>query len=612
MLRNNFFRNLPCALTLVFAVLLSSSAVLAETDSGANPLGPEIKYQISMSKPFTHLLEVEMHVKWDNLDGQTEVKMPVWTPGSYLVREYSRHVMDFVAMDVDGNPLNWRKINKNTWQVDNGNSKEFRVGYNVYSNELTVRTNELNYEHAFITPPATLMYLEGQLKAPSTVKVNPWGNWKVATGLRPLGNNTFSAKNYDILYDSPIQVSDFKEKKFSVDGKMHRYAVTGRGNYNLDQMAIDTAKIAEESKKIFGDLPYDDYLLILNLRGGGGLEHLNSTALQWPRNAFAGPGYTRFLGLVAHEFFHLYNVKRMRPEPLGPFDYEKENYTHLLWVAEGTTSYYEWVILNRAGLINDKDVMRNYANIAENLQRQPGRFQTSLEEASFDAWIKFYRRDENAVNNQISYYSKGELVNFFLDIQIRAMSKNTKSLDDVMKYLYKKHFSNNTQFSSKDFQDACEMMAGGSLDDFFTKYVSGREELDYNKLLAPAGLRLNIRNASTNNGYFGARMRQVSGGVRVTAVPADTAAYAGGINYNDIIRQVDGQTFRSPGEIEAYARTKQAGDTIKVTVFRHGRNMDFNVVLKPTRPSGYEFVPVSSPTEMQKAIYKTHWLADLN
>jgi predicted metalloprotease with PDZ domain len=227
------------------------------------PVAPDISYTVSMSKPFTHLLEVEMRIKWAQMPDKTELKMPVWTPGSYLIREYARHVQDLSVKDAGGSALVWRKINKNTWQVDTKDVKEIAVTYRVYSNELTVRTNELNDEHAFWNNSALLFFVKDQLTAASTIKVNPFGNWKVATGLPAVNGqaNTFRAESYDVLYDSPFEVSDYKEIKFDVQGKPHRYVVTGEGNYDLPKLAADTAKIIEEGFKIFGELPYNDYTL---------------------------------------------------------------------------------------------------------------------------------------------------------------------------------------------------------------------------------------------------------------------------------------------------------------------------------------------------------------
>ncbi len=586
----------------------------ATANSLIQSVPPNIRYTISMTKPWTHLLEVEMKMTWSQMPMKAEVKMPVWTPGSYLVREYARHVQDFTVLDASGKSLDWRKINKNTWQIDTNGANGIKIGYRVYSNNLTVRTNELNYEHAFITPPATLMFPKGQLKAASTVKVNPYGNWKVATGLPQVGANTFRAKDYDHLYDSPFEVSNFVERKFTVQGKPHRYVITGEGNYNLDRLVEDTTKIIEEHYKLFGELPYDNYTFILNLRGGGGLEHLNSTALQWNRWGFGTEGsYKRFLGLVAHEYFHVFNVKRIRPVPLGPFDYENENYTKLLWVAEGTTSYYEWVLMRRAGIFNASQVLGNASRIAQRLERQPGRFQTSLEEASFDAWIKGYRPDEHSVNRQISYYSKGELVNFLLDIKIRTSSNGAKSLDDVMRYLYDDFYKkNNKNYSSEDFQKVCEMMAGKSLDGFFSKYVRGKDEINYNSILNDMGLQMVKMRPESNRAYLGANLRAEDGGLKVTSIPAGTPAWEGKLNKDDLIIAIDGFQIPDQRRLSFFVRRKKAGEKIKVTVFRHGKLRELDITLGNTAATGYSIGAVSEPTDAQKNLYQNYLGESLN
>lgn len=571
------------------------------------PVPPEIGFTISMSKPWTHLLEVEMRVKWTQMPEKTELKMPVWTPGSYLIREYARHVQNFSVTDANGTALAWQKISKNTWQVDTKGAKEIVAKYNVYANELTVRTNELNDEHAFITPAALLMFVKDQLKTGSTVKVNPYGNWKVATGLPNVEGqtNTFRAENFDVLYDSPFEVSDFKEISFTVQGKPHRFVVTGDGNYNLQKIATDTAKIIEESYKIFGDLPYENYLFILNTRGGGGLEHLNSTALQWNKYGFTGGGHTRFLGLVAHEFFHLWNVKRIRPDVLGPFDYENENYTKLLWVAEGATSFYESVLLQRAGLITANEALGTRASAFQALQNIPGRFETSLEEASFDAWIKYYRQDENSVNNQVSYYDKGEIVNFLLDAKIRIDSNGAKSLDDVMRYLYAEFAKKGKNYTPADYQKVSEMMAGKSLEDFFAKYVRGREELDYNSILNGFGLKLET-GSGNQAAYLGATTADVGGKLTVRAVAAGTAAYEQGLNTNDEIVAIDGlranQAF-----LQSVIAEKRPNDKIKLTIFRFDELREIEITLGGRIPPNYKIVRMDNLTEDQKRLYNQYF-----
>ena len=574
---------------------------------------PSIAYTVSMSKPWTHLLEVEMRLKWNRTPAKAELKMPVWTPGSYMVREYARHVQDFAVKNAEGAALTWQKINKNTWQVDTGGAKEIVATYRVYSNELTVRTNELNDEHGFWNNAALLMFPAGHLSVPSTVAVAPFGRWKVATGLpRVAGQtNTFRAQNFDVLYDSPFEVSDFKEISFDVHGKPHRYVMSGEGNYDLKKIADDTAKIVEEAYKIFGELPYDDYTFIVNLRGGGGLEHLNSTALQWNRFGFKPQSrYNGFLALVAHEYFHAWNVKRIRPDVLGPFDYENENYTRLLWVAEGGTAYYESLLLRRAGLISDKELLDGRASTIEQLQNRPGRFETSLEEASFDAWIKYYRQDENAINNQISYYDKGEIVNMMLDVTIRTASNGSKSLDDVMRYLYNEFYKKNRNYTPADFQKAAEMAAGRGLDDFFSRYVRSETDIDYNAILNGIGLQLNATEPDKSRAYIGADLAEEGGRLTIRTVAANTPAYDQGLNTGDQIVAIDG--YRASNTfLQTYLSERKPNDTVRLTVFRFDKLRDVTFKLGANTRAVYSFKAVDQPTDEQRRMYREYMKAEL-
>lgn len=574
---------------------------------------PEVSFTVSMPKPWTHLLEVEMSVAWEQMPDKTDLKMPVWTPGSYLVREFSRHVQEFSATDATGNALSWTKTSKNTWQVDTKGQKRVSVRYKVYSNELTVRTNELNDEHAFWNNTATLFFVKGHLNIPATVKVVPYGNWKVATGLPPVAGqeNTFRAENFDILYDAPFEVSDFKEFKFEVLGKPHRFVISGDGNYDLAKLAADTAKICEASHKMFGEFDFNDYTFIVNLRGGGGLEHLNSTALQINRFGFKPDArYKGFLSLIAHEYFHAWNVKRIRPDALGPFDYENENYTRLLWVAEGGTEYYSNLLLVRAGLITDKEFLRQRAAGIQALQNRPGRFETSLESASFDAWIKYYRQDENSINNQISYYDKGEIVHMMLDMAIRSASGGTKSLDNVMKYLWDEFYKKGKNFTPEDYQKACEMAAGKSLDDFFAKYVRGVAEIDYNAFTLPFGLETSLKTPGSSRAYIGADTVEADGRLTIRTIPAGTPAYEQGLNTGDQIVAIDGNRA-STTFLANYLNEKKPNDQVKLTIFRFDRLRDFDFTLGADMRKSVDITAVSTPTEEQKKLYKEYLNADL-
>lgn len=575
---------------------------------------PEISYTVSMPKPWTHLLEVEMRVKQNPLPEKTDLIMPVWTPGSYLIREYARHVQDFTAKNSDGNALNWQKINKNTWQIAAKGQTELVVNYRVYANELTVRSNELNDQHAFWNNSTLLMYPAGNLKTPSTLKVIPYSNWKVATGLPKIEGqpNTFRAENFDVLYDSPFEVGSFKEITFDVKGVLHRIVINGQGNYDPDKMRNDVKKVVETSIDIFGEIPYKEYVFILNLRGGGGLEHLNSTALQWNKFGFKPEGANiRFLGLVAHEYFHLWNVKRIRPDALGPFDYSNENYTKLLWLAEGGTDYYANLILRRAGFISDGQFLSEAASSIQDLQRQPGRFQTSLEEASFDAWIKYYRQDENAINNQISYYDKGSIVSMLFDIEIRKASKGAKSLDDLMRYLYTEFYKKDRNYTPQDVQKAAEMLAGVSLETFFSKYVRGRDEIDYNAVFNGIGLQLETGNPNASaQAYLGADTNAQGERLTVSIVAAGTPAYEQGLNTGDQIVAIDG--FRANQQfLQSYFSNKKPGDQVRLTVFRFDELRDFNITLGARVPPSFRLVPVDNPGEEQKNLYMDWMGAEL-
>ncbi len=558
--------------------------------------------------------------------------MPVWTPGSYLVREFERHVQDFAATDEAGQPLRWEKINKDSWRVAIKGSPDWRATYSVYANELSVRTNELNSDHAFWNNAALLMYLDGFLSAPSTLHVIAPQPWKVATGLpvEPGAKNTFRAVNFDILYDSPVEASNFKTLSFEVKGVPHRIVIDGEGNYDPETLRSGVKKIVETEVELMGgEIPYHDYTFILHLRAntGGGLEHLNSTALGYRRFGFrsasgddvnsAGPnavpvrGYRGFFSLVAHEFFHLWNVKRIRPDALGPFDYTKENYTKLLWVAEGITDYYARLVLRRSGVVSDKEFLAEQAKAFQQLQNTPGRLEQSAEESSFDTWIKYYRQDENSINSQVDYYLKGAILGLLLDLEIRKQSKGAKSLDDVMRYLYTEFYKKDRNYTPKDFQEACELMAGASLEEFFARYVHGREELDYNASLAGAGLMLDstgptIGGKPAEKAYLGADLDQEGERLMVKRVYAGSPAYEQGLNSGDQVVALNNMRANKDF-FDARLAEKRPGDLINLTIFRFDDLSMLAIKLGRTISTPYRIVPVENPTDEQKRVYQS-WL----
>jgi len=611
---------------LVFTLLLTAAAVPAQPNS---PMSSDIAFTVAMSKPYTHLLEVEIRVKIPaNLQApnESDLLMPVWTPGSYLVREFARHVQDFAA-DSDGRALDWTKVDKNTWRVKTNGARQWRATYRVYANELTVRTSELNSDHALWNNAALLIYPAGHLNAPSTLRVVPQSGWKIATGLPEAKGqpNTFRAENFDILYDSPVEVSNFRQLDFQVRGVPHRIVIDGEGNYDSVRLRNEVLRIVEAETAMFGGIPYHDYTFILHLRSntGGGLEHLNSTALGFRRFGFANEdGYRRFDALVAHEFFHLWNVKRIRPDALGPFDYTKENYTRLLWVAEGITEYYGQLMVRRAGLISDQVYLDHLAKQIQDFQETPGRQVMSAEEASFDSWIKFYRPDENSVNSQISYYDKGELLGLMLDLIIRVRTNNTKSLDDVMRYLFREFFQKGHNYTPTDFQKACELMAGASLDNFFSDYVRGRKDLAMalNLMLAGAGLQVEQAGIGIGfdddgdrrvslKGFLGADLEDKPDGsfIVIKSVRAGSPAYEQGLNAKDKIIALDGARV-DKDTFEALIAAKRPGDTVRIMVFRFDDMRTFDIRLAGAIDAPYRIGPLAHTNEQQKRIYQA-WLA---
>jgi len=620
------------------ALMLVAAACAAAGQSSKADAAPEITFKVSLPKPHTHMLDVEFRIKHASSDpvaNEEALVMPVWTPGSYLVREFERQVQDFVATDSAGHPLHWEKVDKDTWRIVTNGAREWRATYRVYCNELSVRTSEVNSSHAFWNNATLLMYPAGFLGAAATLQILAPQPWQVATGLPPVPGqkNTFRAANFDVLYDSPVEVSNFKTISFEVKGVPHRIVIDGEGNYDPEKMRADVKKIVETEVELMGgEIPYHDYTFILHLRSntGGGLEHLNSTALGYPRFGFgpeprersegvnsAGPNapaartYRGFLSLVAHEFFHLWNVKRIRPDALGPFDYTKENYTRSLWVAEGITDYYARLALRRAGLTSDKEFLKESARAFQNLQNTPGRLVMSAEESSFDSWIKYYRQDENSINSQVDYYNKGAILGLLLDLEIRRQSAGAKSLDDVMRYLYAEFYKQNRNYTPADFQKACELMAGSSLQEFFVKYVRGREELDYDAALAGAGLRLDKTAAfdgsvAVNKAYLGADLSQEGERLLVRRVYEGSSAYEQGLNAGDQIIAINNMRA-SKDFLDARIAEKRPGDFVILTIFRADDLSVLPIKLGGRVDENYRILPAVKPSDEQKRIYQS-WL----
>ena len=568
----------------------------------------KVSYEVSFKEPQAHYADVEMDISGISKD-YIDVKMPVWAPGSYLVREFSKNVEGFTAADVK-KQLRTEKLTKNTWRVYTGKSKSVQIKYSVYAFEVSVRTAFIDATHAFLSPTGIFMYPDKQLALESTVKIIPFEGWsKVSTGLPSVAGEkfTYKAKNYDILFDSPIEVGNQDVFEFMAAGVKHEVAMYGGGNYNADRLKVDMAKVVEQATAIYGENPNKNYTFIVHnfSRGGGGLEHLNSTVLGASRDGYSTErGYNGFLNLVAHEYHHLWNVKRLRPVALGPFDYENENYTTDLWIAEGFTAYYENKFMLRAGFITPEEFVGTLTAAVSAVVNTPGAKVQSASEASFDAWIKYYRPNENSNNTTVSYYSKGEIVGMLMDLEIAHATKGAKSLDDVMKAMYLQCKSTGKGYTDAEYKAMVEKISGISFTDFWAKYVNGTYAIEYGKYLGFAGIAVEDLNAGKNIPYLGLATKRTEGHILISAVSRNSGAWIAGLNVGDEVLSVDGIAAEPVVEKTSSFIDKKAGDIITVKVKRDDRDMDIKVTLKATPNVRLSPSVAAGVTDGQKLVLK--------
>jgi len=580
--------------------------------------GPRIAYALGMSRPHTHLFEVTLTVDgWG--EPRLDLVMPSWTPGSYMIREYARHVQDFAA-ECDGHKARWVKTAKDAWQVETPMGGRVKVTYRVYAFDLTVRTNHLDATHGFANGAATFLFIPGRTQDPVTLEVTVPQKWQVATGLEAMGggNNIFRfrARDYDELVDCPVECGTHRLLAFDVDGLAHRVALWGRGNEDEARLVEDTKAIVQAQRDFFGGLPYRHYTFIHLLAAGrGGLEHRNSAVFLVDRFGFRPrASYERFLELVSHEFFHVWNVKRIRPKPLGPFDYRRENHTRQLWTMEGITTYYEKRFVAAAGLYGKERFLERIGEDIAALQGQPGRALQSLEQSSFDAWIKLYRQDENSGNSSISYYLKGSLVALLLDLEIRALTSRAACLDDVVRHLAKQATLDDTGFPEPDgFLDAVESVAGdhgGAFKRFFERYVAGSGELDYDDTLRHAGLKIAWSRKGVGEGerpgWLGITTRAEGRALAIVSVRSDGPSAAAGIYAGDELIALDGQRV-DDGRLQARLAERQPGASARIAVFRRDELLDIPITLGETPAESAAIVPLEGADAKAVALREA-WL----
>ncbi|WP_433765774.1 M61 family metallopeptidase [Flavobacterium ginsenosidimutans] len=478
-----------------FVFLLLFSVFLGVAQSAfSQTKQPVLQYVVSMPNPENHYFHVELHCSgWQ--DETIDFKMPNWMPGYYQLMNYSKMVENFTAK-FDNKNIAVKKLNENSWQIKTVKNKPFTLSYDVKADKQFVANSYLDGSHAYIIPNSLFVYINEHLNMPVYVKINGIKkDFKIATGLETVAGkiNEFSAPDFDILYDCPILIGDLEElPSFKVNGIEHRFIGYKMGEFDKVKFMDNLKKVVESAVAIIGDIPYKQYTFIGIGPGQGGIEHLNNTTVSFDGSDLDKPeAMNRMMSFLAHEYFHHYNVKRIRPFELGPFDYDQGSKTNLLWVSEGLSVYYEYLIVKRAGLVNTQTLFNDLENSINAFENSPGRNFQSLTQASFETWNDgpFGKQGENA-DRSISYYDKGPAVGLVLDFAIRKATQNQKSLDDVMRLLYWQYYKKLQRgFTDAEFQESCEKIAGCSLKNIF-EYVYTTKAIDYNNYLQYAGLQL--------------------------------------------------------------------------------------------------------------------------
>lgn len=581
-----------CALALAVSTAGSLSAQAVEP----------IRYTLRFPAPHTHYVEVEASIPTAGRP-EVEVYMATWTPGSYLIREYGRHVEAVTAVN-GATALAVEKSRKNRWKITTGGARTVTLRYKVYSREMTVRNNWVEAGFAMLNGAPTFVTLPDGGKRPHEVKVELPAAWKgVQTPLMPVAGaaTTFRADDFDTLVDSPIIIGNPVVREFTVDGKRHALVLEGDPSlFDADRAATDVKKIVEAGRNVMGPLQYPHYYFLnMVTESGGGLEHKNSFLSMSGRfTTRTHRAYMGWLGLIAHEYFHNWNIKRLRPVELGPFDYENENYVKTLWVAEGFTDYYGEVLPRRAGISTPQEFLDGISDSIEAVQTTPGRLVSPVNKSSFDTWIKQYRPDENTANTSIDYYPKGAVIAFLLDAKIRKSSNAARTLDTGMQWAMQR-YSGDKGYTPAQFYDVMSEAAGTDLKGWFASAAESTDELDYSEALDFYGLRFRPVDTRTARPFIGGSTRNDAGRLVITSVRRGTPAIEAGLNVDDEILAIDEVRVRADGWTARLDQYKP-GDKISVLVARREKLTKIDVTLGAEPGRAWRLEPSPTATAEQK------------
>ena len=599
-----------------------------------------IHYSIETLDLNAHLFRVTVTVSDPDGKGQ-QFRLPAWIPGSYMIREFARNIVQIHAV-CNGQPVDLDKLDKHTWQALPCQGT-LTVTYDVYAWDLSVRSAHLDQTHAFFNGSSVFLEVVGHETAPHIVDIRKpadpvAGSWRIATalsehGAERYGFGTYKAENYDELIDSPVEMGNFILGRFEAFGIPHEIAITGRvPNLDLERIETDLKKICETEIAFFEPetkkAPVSRYVFLVMVvkNGYGGLEHRSSTALLCSRASLPARNrngipawkisedYLQFLGLCSHEYFHTWNVKRIKPAVFAPYDLRQEAYTRLLWLFEGFTSYYDDLTIVRSGIIDVSTYLRQIANTINNVMRGRGHLKQSIAEASFDAWIKYYRQDENSPNALVSYYTKGSLVALALDMTIRLGTNHLKSLDDVMRELWRRYGrdfyrSGNRGITDPEAEMLIQEISGLNLHEFFRQYIYGTDILPLKDLFASFGISMNDT-ADTARPGLDIRVKRSGSDCVVTHVHEGGTAHLAGISAGDVLLAIDG--LRVSAENPAASLEKQLarysiGETVSIHIFRRDELMKLDAVLSGEHIPKYVLTLSGEETTSMKEA-RRHWL----
>jgi predicted metalloprotease with PDZ domain len=562
---------------------------------------------INIDQPQHHYAQVT--IKFDKSSNrETNFHLPTWRTGRYEILNLANGIREFSALDENGNSLKWKKIDKDTWQVQDILNKKVEISYQVYANQLGKRTRHIDDSHAFIDASSVVMYSHSSRDQKHDIRLNVPTAWRSVSGLE-LGSkpHQFFAENYDVLVDSPIETGINEHHKFSVDGRHYELVIWGKGNYDSAKMVNDLTTLVQQSKHIWQGYPFERYVFMVHATSGarGATEHLNSTIIQRSRFEFSSrKDYLGFISTAAHEFVHTWNVKQYRPKGLVPYDYLQENYSTLLWLSEGSTSYLQNQLLLRGELMSSKEFLENLAKRITGYIHKPGRKSQSVAEASFDKWAE--EGGDYDKNHSVNIYSEGFLVSWLLDFSIIEKTNLEKSYRDVHNLLYQ-NFKIPKSFDEADLVSIINNVTGDNYHDWWQENVQGYAKVDFDELLAKAGLTMSYgdKGNTKQQPWTGIKTKSSTNGLQVTAVEKNSPAWQAGFMVDDIIIAVNGLRMADK-DLSNRLKHFKPKDQLRLTYFRRDELDTRSIVLGATPIAKLKIIPLKKVSKNQKAFFK-HW-----